>query len=97
MFNLNTGIYKPYNKINNFPCYINFILNHPTSVLKRIPTSVSKRRSSNSCNEEVFNAIAPIYNSILTNSVYSGETVYEKPNEISNRRNRGKSITFYIC
>ena len=94
-FDLNTGIYKPYNKINNFPRYINAKSNHPPSVLKQIPTSVSKQISSNSCNEEVFNAAAPFYNNILTNCGYSEKIAYEKPNETSNRRNRGRNIIWY--
>ena len=94
-FDLNTGIYKPYNKINNFPRYINAKSNHPPSVLKQIPTSVSKRISSNSCNEEVFNAVTPFYNNILTKYGYSEKIVYEKPNETSNRRNRQRNIIWY--
>ena len=63
-FDLNNGICKPYNKINNFPRDIKFKSKHPASVLKQIQTSASKRISSNSSNKEVFNATAPFYNNI---------------------------------
>ena len=50
-FYLNTGIYKPFNKPNNKPFYINSISIYPPSVLKQIPKSVSERITVNSCNE----------------------------------------------
>ena len=51
MFDLTTVLFKPYNKTNNIPRYVNAKSNHPPSMLKEIPESVSKRISSNSCNE----------------------------------------------
>ena len=41
-FNLNTGIYKPFNKLNNKPLYINASSNHRPSVLKQIPKLYQK-------------------------------------------------------
>ena len=64
-FDLNTGIYKPFNKPNNKPLDINASSNHQPSVLKQIPKSVSKRIIANSCNEDIFHKSAPFYNSIL--------------------------------
>ena len=64
-FDLTTGLFKPYNKTNNIPRYVNAKSNHPPSILKEIPKFVSKRISSNSCYEQVFNAAALFYNDIL--------------------------------
>ena len=63
-FDLTTGLFKPYNKTNNIPRYVNAKSNHPPSLLKEILKSVSKRISLNSCNEQVFNAAAPFDNDI---------------------------------
>ena len=71
MFDLTTGLFKPHNKTNNIPRYINAKSNHLSSLLKEILKSVSKRIFSNSCNEQVFNAAAPFYNGILDKCGYS--------------------------
>ena len=42
-FDLTTGFFKPYNKTNNIPRYVNAKSNHPPSILKEIPKFVSKR------------------------------------------------------
>ena len=42
-FNLETGLYKPYMKPNNTPVYVHVESNHPPSIIKNIPKSVSKR------------------------------------------------------
>ena len=51
-FDLTTGLFKPYNKTNNIPLYVNAKSNQLPSILKEIPKSVSKRILSNSCNEK---------------------------------------------
>ena len=56
-FDLSTGLFKPYNNTSNIPRYINAKSNHLPSILEKISKSVSKRISSNSCNEQVFNAL----------------------------------------
>ena len=57
-FDLDTGIYKPYKKMDNFRWFINKTSNQSTTVLKQIPKSVSRRISSNSCNEHAFKVAA---------------------------------------
>ena len=42
-FDLTSGVDRPFNKSSNKPLYINASSNHPLSVLKQIPKSVSKR------------------------------------------------------
>ena len=88
-------MFKPYNKTNNIPRYVNAKSNHPLSVLKEIPKSVSKHVSSNSCNEQVFNAAAPFYNDILDKCGYSKKLSFEKEQYTHERRNRGRNIIWY--
>ena len=87
-FALNTGIYKPFNNPNSKPLYINASSNHPLSVLKQIPKSVSKRIFSNSCNEDIFRKSALFYNSILQDIKYCPEEL------VSSRRRKGP---FIVC
>ena len=54
-FNLKDGSYKPYNKPNNKPLYVNVESNHPPNIIKQIPKLISNRLSTNSCNKTVFN------------------------------------------
>ena len=75
-FDLNTGIYKPFTKPNNKRLYINTSSNHPPSVLKQIPKSVSKRITANSCNEDSFRKKAPFYNSILKDCGFNKNIKY---------------------
>ena len=68
---------------------------HSSFILKEIPKSVSKRISSNSCNEQVFNAAAPFYNDILDKCGYSEKLTFEKEQYTHERRNRGRKIIWY--
>ena len=88
-------MFKPYNKTNSIPQYVNAKSNHPPSILKEIPKSVSKRISSNSCNEQVFNAATPFYNDILDKCGYSERFTFEKEQYTLERRNRGRNINCY--
>ena len=93
-FDLTTGLFKPYNKTNNIPRYVNAKSNHPPSILKEIPKSVSKRTLLNSCNEQVFRVAAPFYNDILDKCGYSEELTFEKEQYTHERRNRGRNIWY---
>ena len=75
---LTTGLFKQYNKTNNISRYVTAKSNHVPSILKEIPKSVSKRISSNSCNEQIFNAAAPFFNDILNKCRYSEKLTFEK-------------------
>ena len=95
MFDSTTGLFKPYNKTNNVPRYVNAKSNHPPSTLKEIPKSVSKGISSNFCNEQVFNAAAPFYDDILDQCGYSEKITFEKEQFTHERRNRGRKTIWY--
>ena len=64
-FDLTAELFKPYNKTNSSPRYVNAKLNHLLSILKEIPKSVSKHIFPNSCNEHIFNAAALFYKNTL--------------------------------
>ena len=92
MFDLATGLLKPYNKTNNIPWYVNAKSNHKPSIMKEIPKSASKCISSNSCNEQVFNAAVLFYNNILDKCGYSEKLTSEKEQYTYERIKRGRNI-----
>ena len=69
-FNLKDGTYKPYKKPNDIPIYININSNHPSNIIKQIPTIISKRISQIPSNEEIFKNVAPYYENALKASRY---------------------------
>ena len=78
MFDLTTGLFKPYHKTKNIPQYVNTKSNHLPSILKEMPKFVSQCLSSTSFNEQIFNAAAPFYNGILDKCGYSEKLTFEK-------------------
>ena len=50
--NLTTGQYYPFRKPDNNPLYINSKSNHPPSIIRQIPASISTRISSLSCDPQ---------------------------------------------
>ena len=89
-FDLNTGIYKPFNKPNDKILYINASSNHPPSVLKQIPKSVSTRITAISCNEDIFRKSAPFYDSMLQDCGFNENIKYCQKNRC--RREEEKTV-----
>ena len=95
---LNSGLYMPYRKPNDKPVYIDMKSNHPPAVKKEIVKSVSKRLSSLSSNENVFNKCAPLYETALQESGYTEKLQFyqEIPNEnIGERKQRKRKIIWF--
>ena len=63
--NLSKGTYETYKKDNNTPIYIHTSANHPPSITKQIPKSISRRLCSNSPNIDIFNKLKHIYDKAL--------------------------------
>ena len=98
-FDLDKNIYKPYQKPNNSPIYINKNLNHPPNILKQLPKSIAKCISETSSSEEIFNKSIKIYSKALKESGFTDELKY-LPNELQelgnkNRRKRKRTIIWF--
>ena len=69
--NLNNGKYYPYRKPNDRPVYINKDSNHPPSIIKNLPASISRRVLDGSYVIKAFNDAAPVYSDALRSSGYT--------------------------
>ena len=63
--NLRDNTYQPYRRPNSEPIYVNKSSNHPKNIIKDLPKAIGKRLSDTSCNQEVFEAVLPIYEEAL--------------------------------
>ena len=87
--NLGKGTYKPYKKDNNTPKKIIHISsNHPPSITKQIPKSISRRLSSHSSNIDIFNNHKHIYDKALKHSGYRQAQEFIPLKEKSKHRSR---------
>ena len=64
--------YLPYRKPDNPPVYINNCSNHPPTVLKQLPKSISKRLSDLPSNEKIFEKTKPAYSDALKKVDFRG-------------------------
>ena len=88
-FDLDKNIYKPYQKPNNSPNYINKNWNHPPNILKQLLKSIAKCISETSSSEEIFNKSIKIYSQALKESGFTDEVKY-LPNEVQELKNNNR-------
>ena len=91
-FNLKTGKYYPYRKQSNSLQHIDKQSNHLPSIIKWIPSIISKRLSDITSDKEHFDKAAPIYTEVLKNSGFN-ET--KSSPTILTRRHRGWNIIWF--
>ena len=97
-FNLCNGKYYPYRKPNDKPLYINRLSNHPPSILRQLPASISRRLTDISCDEDVFQEAAPLYNTALKESGFKEDVEYvasRKTMEPVAKRKRARRVTWF--
>ena len=89
-FNLITGLYTPYKKPNGNLLYINTSSDHPPQMIEQLTNSINKRLCENSANEQVFNAVKPVYENVLYKSGYKSSLKYSEEihQQSSNKRTR---------
>ena len=92
-FDLRTEKYYTYRKDNNQLLYINKQPNHPPTITKQIPSTVSRRIPDISRNKEYFDKAAPAYNNALKISGFN-ESIEFKSTP-SPRRNRNRKIIWF--
>ena len=91
---LRTGTYKPYTKPGNVPQYVSRHSNHPPSVLRAIPESINRRRSTISSDKKSFDSAKQPYQEALTKSGYDYNLQYNPP-QSNERRKRNRNIIWF--
>ena len=95
---LSTGLHMPFRKPNNDPVYINKLSNHPPSILRNLPSMISKRISEISSNQETFQKATPIYSDALKSAGYDGYMQYTsklQDNNAKAKRKRSRKVIWY--
>ena len=96
IFNLANGTYRLYKKANESSLYINTSYSHPSQVIKQLPTSITKRLSNNSSNEEISNALKYEYETALKNSSYQQtKLIFRKKEQRKQKRIRNQNIIWF--
>ena len=96
--NLSTGTFSPFRKPNDRPLYIHRHSNHPPTIIKNLPASISRRLTDISSSEEVFSNAKPLYDNALRESGFSDQTVYleeRKEGARAKRQRRSRKITWF--
>lgn len=92
--NLNTGKHSPYRKPNDTPLYIHKDSNHPPNIIKRIPEMIQTRLSDLSSDAREFENVKDEYATALSNSGFSDDLRFSKPN-VQPRKNRKRNIIWF--
>ena len=93
--NLSNGTYSPFRKPKDHPLYINTKSNHPPTITKHLPASISRRVSEISCNKEVSEKAKPDYQQALRASGYTEDLTYTVATEnenVNKKKNRQRKI-----
>ena len=93
--NLNNGQYYPYRKPNDRPVYIHKQSNHPPTIIKNLPASISRRISDISCDEETFKKASPVYEDALKASGYTESLIFTENEAKKKNRNRQRNIIWF--
>ena len=94
--NLTNGKYYPYRKPNDEPLYINTLSNHPPTIIKHLPASISRRVSDISHDEDVFKTAAPFYDEALKKSGYEESLTYREKNVgRREKKNRQRNVIWF--
>ena len=99
-FDLPSGRYWPYTKPNANTKYVHAQSNHPPSVLKHLPDSITERISTLSCNEEEFNKAKGPYEQALKESNHKHrmeykETPADQDAEPKRKRQRKRNVLWF--
>ena len=92
-FDLKSGTYYPYRKQDNEILFIHKQSDHPPSIIKQIPSMISKRVSDISCDSDHFNKAAPDYNTALEKSGFN-ENIKYLPSQLKQRNTKRQIIWF---
>ena len=70
-FNISSKKYWPYRKPGNPPLHVNVNSNHPSTIIKKIPSMINKRLVDTSCDPVEFNKTKGIYYRCVVQNVHT--------------------------
>ena len=96
-FNLNTGLFQPYQKPNNKILYVHSKSNHPPATTKNIVKNIQNRLSRLSATEEIFNEAKAPYEDALKQGDYDFNLKYDPNarNSENKNRKRNRRVTWF--
>ena len=93
---LENNTYEPFKKPNSNVIYIDKGSNHPPSIIRSLPKMISKRLSSISVNEEIFNRHKQTYENALKKSGYKEKLVFDNTKStVTSINKRKRKILWY--
>ena len=97
--NLSNGSYQPFKKPNDDTIYIHSHSNHPPSIIRQLPISISQRISKLSSDHATFQHAAPTYNNALKHNGFRSDIEF-LPDEThtppaSHQKIRTRNITWF--
>ena len=102
VMDLNNNAYKPYIKANANTKYVSLQSNHPKAILTNIPDAISKRLSSVSSSQEMFDAEVAHYQHALKEAGYKDMLEYKEDLQTQGdrvseegRKKRRRSVIWY--
>ena len=96
--NLSTGKYKPNNKPDIKPIYINVNSNHPPHIIKNLPENISRRINKVSSDKTVLKNSRKLFKNTLSNSGFYYIITFQllaKNKDRSRNKNRGRKIVSF--
>ena len=87
---LNNMTFSPYRKPNSEIRYINSKSNHPKNITSQMTKMIENLISSRSCNEEVFNKVADVYNKALADNGHKANIIFREQKQKPKQRKRSK-------
>ena len=75
---ISSGRFWPFRKPNDTPLYVHRKSNHPPTIMKQLPSMISRRISDLSCDEQEFAEHKSAYDEALKNSGFSEKTAFQK-------------------
>ena len=96
LFDLQTNTYRPFQKDNQNPLYINRQSNHPFKIKKELPNMIANRLSKLSCSEQVFNNEANTYQDALNEVGFTEKLKYTNPaNSTNKKKTRSRKVIWF--
>ena len=94
-FDLQSDKYWPCRKQNNYPLYIYSRSNHPPSIKKQIPSMLADRLSQLSCNQDMFNRAAIVYQGAMQKIGHHNELENQHSSNQTGQSKKKENKKFY--